>query len=255
MRPLSAPIFLLAGVLAFAPAVHAQGGPAIEPEAVQALQRMGQTLKGLQTFSVKGAASSEDVLPQGLKVRRDKVSTVEVARPDHVRAEQTATGWHRQVTYDGKTVSIFSKSAGYYAQTPATGTVYQLAGRIESDYQLELPLLDLFAWADDAATRPPLQMARVVGLANVRGVPCDQYVYRQDGMDWQVWIQRGAQALPRRLVVTSTRDNARPQVVEEYDWTINPPIAANAFDFRPPPGAISVPLARVKEIAVQKQQR
>ena len=125
-----------------------------------------------------------------------------------------------------------------------------MAGRIESDYQLELPLLDLFAWADDAATRPQLQMARVVGLANVRGVPCDQYVYRQDGMDWQVWIQRGAQALPRRLVVTSTHDNARPQVVEEYDWTINPPIAANAFDFRPPPGAISVPLARVKEIAV-----
>src|SRR5437763_1973883 len=128
MRPLSAPIFLLAGVLAFVPAVHAQGGPAIEPEAVQALQRMGQTLKALRTFSVKGAASSEEVLPQGLKVRRDKVSTLEVARPDHVRAEQTAAGWHRQVVYDGKTVSILSKSAGYYAQAPATASVAEPLG-------------------------------------------------------------------------------------------------------------------------------
>src|SRR3954468_22430865 len=256
MRPLLASTFLLASVLAFPGPVRAQGegGPAIEPEAVAALQRMGETLKALRTFSVKGAASSEEVLPQGLKVRRDKVSTLEVARHDHVRAEQTAPGCHPQVVYDGKTVSILSKSAGYYAQAPATASVAELAARIESEYQLELPLLDLFAWAGEPAARPQLQMARVVGLADVRGVPCDQYAYRQDGMDWQVWIQRGAQALPRRLVVTSTRNDARPQVVEDYDWTLNPPLAANAFDFRPPPGAISVPLARVKEIAVQKQR-
>src|SRR5437763_16626128 len=169
MRPLSAPIFLLAGVLAFVPAVHAQGGPAIEPEAVQALQRMGQTLKGLQTFSVKGAASSEDVLPQGLKIRRDKVSTVEVARPDHVRAEQTATGWHRQVTYDGKTVSIFSKSAGYYAQTPATGTVYQLAGRIESDYQLGWRCWVSLRWPTAAPRARPCRWPAWWGRATCAG--------------------------------------------------------------------------------------
>jgi hypothetical protein len=245
---------LFACVLALAAAGRAQGqdGPAIEPEATAALQRMGQTLKGLRTFSVKGVASREDVLPQGVKVRRDMVSSLDVARPDHVRAEQTAAGWHRQIVYDGKTVSISSKSAGYYAQTPATATVYQLADRVESEYALDLPLLGLFAWADDAAPRPQLQLARVVGLANVHGVPCDQYVYRQDGMDWQLWIQRGAQALPRRLVVTSTRSDARLQVVEDYDWTLNPPLTANAFVFSPSPGEIAVPLARLKEVAVVK---
>ena len=254
LRLLLAPALVLASVLAFAPHARAQG-PAVEPEAVAALQRMGQTLKMLRTFSVQGAASSEEVLPQGMKVRHDKVSTLEVSAPDRVRAEQTgSSGWNRQVVYDGKTVSILSKSAGYYAQVPATGTVFQLAGRIESDYQLDLPLLDLFAWADDAAQRPQLQMAYVVGYATVRGTPCDQYAYRQDGTEWQVWIQRGPQALPRRLVVTSTRSDARPQVVEDYDWTLNPPVSADAFDFRPPPGAISVPIARVKEVAVPKQR-
>jgi hypothetical protein len=170
-----------------------------------------------------------------------------------VRAEQTSDRRHRQVVYDGKTFSVYSKSSGYYAQEGTATTVYALAGKLQDDYRLDLPLLDLFAWADDQAQRPPLQLARVVGLATVRGVPCDQYVFRQDGTDWQVWIQRGAQPLPRRVVVTSLRDEARPQSTADYDWTLDPALAPATFDFRPPAGAVSVPLKRVQEIAVPQR--
>jgi hypothetical protein len=246
---------LLALMLANAAPAHAQGtGPAIEPEAVSALERMGKYLQTLKSFRVTGTASSEEVLPQGVKVRHDTASTMDVARPDDVRAEQTSDRRHRLVVYDGKTFSVYSKSSGYYAQAPATATVYQLAGKLKQDYALDLPLLDLFAWADDKAQRAPLQMARVVGFATVRGTPCDQYVFRQDGVDWQVWIQRGAQPLPRRVVATSNRDDARPQSTADYDWTLDPQIAAGAFEFKAPAGAISVPLQRVKEIAVPQQR-
>jgi hypothetical protein len=253
-----APALLVAVLLAAAVPAQAQGdaarSPAIEQEAVGALARMGQYLQTLRTFSVKGAASTEEVLPQGLKVRHDTASSMEVARPDHVRAEQTSDRRHRQVVYDGKTFSVYSKSSGYYAQENTTTTVYELAGKLQDEYKLDLPLLDLFAWADDKAPRPQLQMARVVGLATLRGVPCDQYVFRQEGVEWQVWIQRGAQPLPRRVVVTSLREEARPQSTADFDWTLDPAIAATIFDFRPPPGAISVPLKRVKEIAVPQQR-
>lgn len=254
MRAL-ATMVLLAFALLATPAVRAQrDAPAMEPEAVAALQRMGQYLGTLGSFTVKGLATTEEVLPQGLKVRHDTNATMDVTRPDHVRAEQTSDRRHRLVVYDGKTFSVYSKSSGYYAQAPTTGSVYEMARRIETEYALELPLLDLFAWADANAQRPALQMARVVGLSTVRGVPCDQYAFRQDGTDWQVWIQRGAQPLPRRLVVTSTRTDARPQYTADYDWTLQPQIAATSFAFSPPAGAISVPLQRVKEIAVPQQR-
>lgn len=250
-KPLASALLLSALLAVAAPArAQAEAGPAIEPEAVAALTRMGRYLQTLKTFSVKGAASSEEVLPQGLKVRHDAASTMDVVRPDHVRAEQTSDRRHRRIVYDGKTFSVYSKSSGYYAQTPATATLYQLAGKLKSDYAVELPVLDLFAWADEKAERPPLQLARVVGLSTIRGVACDQYAFRQDGADWQVWIQRGNQPLPRRLVVTVTGNEARPQHTADYDWTLNPQIAASTFQFTPPPGAVSVPLARVKEIAV-----
>lgn len=250
---------LLAGVLTAPAASLAQSdtaakGPAIEPEAVAALTRMGRYLQSLKSFSVKGVASSEQVLPQGLKVQTDTASTMQVVRPDRVRAEQTGDRRHREIVYDGKTFSVYSKSSGYYAQTPAAATLPQLAAKLESEYALELPLLDLMAWGDDGkADRPELKLAKVVGLATIRGTPCDQYVFRQDGRDWQVWIQRGAQPLPRRLVLTSTTDPAHPRQSADYDWTLEPQLASANFSFRPPAGAVSVPLARVKELAPPKR--
>jgi hypothetical protein len=228
-------------------------GPAIEPEAMAALTRMGKFLQTLQSFRVKGEASTEEVLGQDLKVRHDAASTMDVTRPDHVRAEQTSDRRHRLVVYDGKTFTVYSKSSGYYAQAPMTGTVYEFGNKLESEYPVQLPILDLFAWADDKAQPPEIRMARVVGFATIRGVACDQYVFREAGHDWQVWIQRGAQPLPRRLVVTVTNKESRPQYSAEYDWTLNPQIAATAYQFTPPAGAVSVPLARVKEIAVPRR--
>jgi len=258
MRATPLPALLLAALLGAAAPAFAQAdapaGPAVEPEAVAALARMGRFLQTLKSFSVKGNASTEEVLPQGLKVRHDTWSTMEVARPDHVRAEQTSDRRHRQIVYDGKTFSVYSKSSGYYAQAPESTTIYQLAGKLESEYAVELPLLDLFAWADDQAPRPNFTLARVVGLSTIAGVACDQYAFRQDGVDWQVWIQRGAQPLPRRVVVTSLRSDARPQYAADYEWTLDPQIAPAAFSFTPPAGAVSVPLKRVKEIAVPQRR-
>ena len=254
MRLLPAALALAFALTAAPPAfAQAETGPAIEPEAVAALARMGRYLQTLKTFSVKGVASSEEVLPQGLKVRHDLASSMEVARPDRVRAEQTSDRRHRQIFYDGTTFSVYSKSSGYYAQAPAAGTIQELGGKLQADYAVGLPLLDLFAWADDKAPKPTLQMARVVGLSTIRGIACDQYVFRQGDQDWQVWLQRGGQPLPRRIVVTATGSEARPQTSADYDWTINPPLAAATFKFTPPAGAVSVPLQRVKEIAVPKR--
>lgn len=244
-------LLVVAACCAAAVPALAQGdsGPAIEPEAMAALTRMGKFLQTLQSFRVQGGASTEEVLPQDLKVRYDAASTMDVTRPDHVRAEQTSDRRHRLIVYDGKTFTVYSKSSGYYAQAPMAGTVYELGRKLESEYPVELPILDLFAWADDQARRPAIRMARVVGFATIRGVACDQYVFREDGQDWQVWIQRGAQPLPRRLVVTVTGKPSRPQYSADYDWTLNPQIAAGAYQFTPPPAAIQVPLSRVKELA------
>ena len=50
-------------------------------------------------------------------------------------------------------------------------------------------------------------------------------------------VERGASPLPRKLVITSTSQAARPQHSVMLRWNLSPKIGAKDFDFKPPPGA------------------
>jgi len=82
------------------------------------------------------------------------------------------------------------------------------------------------------------------GPSVVAGTTCEQYAFRQNGIDWQVWIQKGDHPLPRKLVITTTSDAARPQHTAVYAWNLAPSFNEAAFVFDPPPGAERVALAK-----------
>ncbi len=78
----------------------------------------------------------------------------------------------------------------------------------------------------------------VVGKAVIEGVRCDHLAFRAPHVDWQIWIQEGAQPLPRRMVIT-TRDlpNAPQFAVTVTKWNLQPRFDAQTFGFTPPAGA------------------
>jgi hypothetical protein len=76
----------------------------------------------------------------------------------------------------------------------------------------------------------------VIGPSQVGGVTCGHYAFRQDGLDWQVWIQMGEYPLPRKLVLTTLTDDARPQYVATFNWNLAPSFNDEAFSVVPPKG-------------------
>jgi hypothetical protein len=90
-----------------------------------------------------------------------------------------------------------------------------------------------------------LTSASAIGPATVRGTPCDQYAFRQDGLDWQLWIQRGDKPLPRRLVLVTTSDTERPQHSVELDWEFPSELPESTFAFVPPPKTHEIPWKRI----------
>jgi hypothetical protein len=86
-----------------------------------------------------------------------------------------------------------------------------------------------------------------VGPSAIDGVTCGHYAFRQDGLDWQVWIQQGDHPLPRRVVLTTMTDEARPQFSATYTWNLAPSFNDAAFTFAPPTGAGRVVLAEIKK--------
>ena len=110
---------------------------------------------------------------------------------------------------------------------------------------MQLPLEDLFQWGGPQSKDTDIKSAMFIGPSNVDGVSCGHYAFRQEGLDWQVWIQLGDFPLPRRLVLTTMTDEARPQYVATYTWNLAPSFNDAAFTFVPPAGAGKIVLAEV----------
>jgi hypothetical protein len=224
-------------VAAVEPAADAAAEPAIDTAAITALEKMGTHLRTLQSFEVAADFTTEDVLENGMKVQYAGKVTYRVRKPDKFVVDTNTDRKKRTFYYDGKTFTLYSPRMKFYAQADAPPTVREAVATIAEKYGLELPLADLFHWGEAGATTDDIESAVVVGYAKIDGVDCGQYAFRQGDVDWQVFIQTGDKPLPRKLVITTLTDDARPQFVALLNWKADAKFADTIFTFKPPEGA------------------
>ena len=219
--------------------------PKVEPAAVQALQRMSAYLSTLTSFEAKAETSLDLVDDNDQTLQLDGVTRYKVRAPDGFVIEVVSDRQSRQFIYDGKQLTVNSPNLGFYATVPAPPTIRKTLEAAYDKYGIQLPLEDLFRWADPANKRSEdLTSGFVVGTATIDGAETTQYAFREGGTDWQIWIQKGDHPLPRRLVIATKSDEARPQHTAEYTWNLAPSFNDAAFVFDPPEGAGKVVLAK-----------
>jgi hypothetical protein len=236
-------IVLVCGFSVCLAAQQAQESKAIEPDAMQALNKMGTYLRSLKDFQVQADITEEDVLSDGEKLRFAHTTNVLAQSPNRLRVEVNGDRKQRLFLYDGKSFTIFAQRAGYYATVPAPPTIGELIDVAREKYEIEIPLLDLFLWGGPRAATNEITAASDVGPGDIGGVTCQHYAFRQPGLDWQVWIQLGNHPLPRKLVLTTTTDEARPQHTSVLTWNLAPSFNEATFVFDPPPDAHKIVFA------------
>ena len=236
---------------AWAQAPAATATPALDPGAMAALQGMGAYLRTLKVFQVDVATTDEDVLENGQKDQYDGVTTILARMPDALRAEQTSERRQRLYLYDGKSFTMFAMRSNFYATVPAPATIGLLDDMLSEKYGFNVPLSDLFRWGSPSWTADGITAATDFGPGVVEGTTCEQYGFRQADMDWQIWIQKGDHPLPRKLVITTKTDEARPQHTAVYTWNLAPSFNDKAFTFDPPAEALKVVLAEIKPVSAK----
>jgi len=222
-----------------------------DPKAIDALQRMGTYLRSLPAFHVSGESATEYVLDDGQKFRIDGTVDYLAKSPSQLHARIANAGQARELFIDGKALTVYSPGLKYYASGPLQGDLQTLLRDTEARYDVHLPLADLFWFGTAQAPADSVLAATVVGPARVGGQATTQYAFRQDGVDWQVWIDDGAKPLPRRFVITDTTDAARPQYTADLQWDVSPKIAPQAFTFKPGSGDHRITLVAVEATEVQ----
>lgn len=238
---------VLAGGLLMTPAVvpaHAAkpaAAPAakqgVDPDSVQALERMSSYLRTLRTFELKADILQDEIGDDGRKLQIGSSATYRVRRPNGFTIEQVSDRKVRRLFYDGKTVTLLAPKVGYYAQAPAPATIQQTLDLLHDKYDIEVPLEDLFRWGEPGDSRDRLVTGYYVGPARINGVETDQYAYSTGDLDWQVWIDRGDKPAPRKIVITDTSDEAQPQFAATLAWNAKPTFGDADFTFTPPAGS------------------
>jgi hypothetical protein len=263
IQRLALPVVIAGAVLCtpIASPVLAQSGhqaaketSAIDPDAMDALNKMGTYLRTLKSFQVTGDVATDNVLDDGQTIQFSSKVDIVAARPNRMRIEVTDDEGHRFFFFDGKNFTIFGQIVNYYATVPAPPTIAELADNLSDKYDIELPLVDLFQWGTNDANIKKIKAALDVGPSAVEGVTCEQYAFRQEGVDWQIWIELGEFPLPRKLVIRTLTDDAKPQHREVLSWNLAPSFSENAFTFDPPADAHRITIAEVNAQATKKNQ-
>ena len=92
-----------------------------------------------------------------------------------------------------------------------------------------------------------MQSISVEGV--IDGVECNHLAFRNNDVDWQLWVEIGSHPIPRKYVITSKAVTGAPQyTLRIKDWKTDVPVAADAFAFKPPTNSQKVDLSALPNI-------
>lgn len=215
---------------------------AVTADAQAVLDRMNATFKRMQDYSVTASITRDEVLPYGYKLQNTERATMWVEAPKRLRMEVHGDLKQRTYIYDGTTLTTYVPDQNVYAIAAAPDTIAGLVTALLAT-GVEMPLIDLLYEGTVGDLTGDVKVGLVVGDSEIDGVQTDHLAFRQADVDWQLWVEKGANALPRKLVITTRYETGDPQYQAVLHWDLKPKLDAKTFTFVPPAGAEKIPMA------------
>jgi hypothetical protein len=216
--------------------------PAIEPESIAALTRMGDHLASLMSFEID-TRSSMEVVDGDQKLSIEGGGTYEVQRPDRLKIDLRTDSLRREFIYDGKTVTYVSPNENFYATFEAPPTIKETLKDAAQKYDLSFPLADLFNWGTNDAPIDQIKEGFFVGKAYIGGQETDHWAFRGRDQDWEVWIRSEGTPIPLKLSLVDRLEPTAPRFSVELNWTEAKTFPDDTFTYTPPAGAAKITFA------------
>jgi hypothetical protein len=234
----------LVRISAAAACIGMLASPALaEDDAVKILKAMADYTAGQKSISATFDSDIEVITQDLQKLQFTSSGQLKLERPDKLRVKRTGGYTDVDLVFDGKMVSLYGNNAKAYVQADVAGTIDQLIDRLQSTTGGAMPGTDLLlSNSFDVLTSDVIE-GHHIGQGVVDGVECEHLAFRGHDTDWQIWIQTGAQPIPRKYVITSKTLAGAPQyTLRIKDWKTDAIADSEAFAFRPPEGTTKVSL-------------
>jgi hypothetical protein len=218
-----------------------QEAPPLEPPALDTLKRMSDVLKNAKSFTFTYRTVHEQVAQTGQIVDFFHLSKVALTRPNKLRLDVTGDVRNTILRYDGKVVTLFDPTQGFFAQLEAPATTDETLMLLMEKFQTSFPVVGFLLADPYDKMRDGLNTAVDLGVVKVDGVDCRHLLFGEDNADWQLWVEVGKRPLPRRLAIVYKKAAGAPRMIASFsDWKLNVGVPAARFVFVKPPQATQV---------------
>ena len=213
--------------------------PAQDPAARALLLGMANFIAQAPGLSVTMRSGYDAIQADGQRIEFGERRRFLMQRPDKLRVEvERSDGERGGVTYDGRWLTAFNANENIYARVERVASLDETLVYMVRDLRASVPLARMLTTGFPADMEKRATEVTLVEESTLFDVPTDHLAVRTSDVDLQLWVARGPQPLPRRLVITYKNAPGQPQFrADLYDWKIAPRFDAKSFTFVPPAGA------------------
>ena len=215
--------------------------PVLAKDASEILARMTDFISAAPAFSMVSDTGNEVTQKNGHVLEFGSRLTVTIQRPSKgIGRFESRDGDISIIVLDGKTLSVYVAKEGIYAYdaTRQPGDIDSSLEFLAKQMGTPRQLRDFFSKDLTASMGSAVKSGYYVGESTISGVLCDHLALRGDKEDVQVWITRGDEPVPRRIVITYRELEGQPQFWAQFiEWDFSPELSDTTFTFSPPEGA------------------
>ena len=220
-----------------------------DKDAKNLLKAMSDYLAAQKSISFDYDTSLEVVTADQQRLALASSGSVDMSRPDKIRATRTGGFADVEMVFDGKTVTLFGKNLNLYTQVEAPGSVDNLVDELRDKFHRPLPAADLLISDPYNELMSLVTDIRDIGSGVIRGQECDHLAFRAEEVDWQIWIAQGSTPFPCRYIITSKKVGGGPQyTLDIRNWQASSEAGISDFGFKAPEGAKEVKPEELKDI-------
>ena len=218
----------------------------IEPKADEILRRMSHSLASAKTLRFRAHDMVDQVMDNGQKLQFARTLDVAARRPGAMRASVKGDTEDVEYAYNDGKLTIVNNRQRCYTGADVPRTIDEMFDFLAERFGITAPLADLLFSDPYQAMTGRVRIGQYMGLHLVGQTRCHHLAFRQEGIDWQIWIEDTERAVPCKVVITYKEIPGQPQFVALLDkWELSADLPDTTFALPVPTGFERVDLQPV----------
>lgn len=220
----------------------------LAPEAAAAkgdamIREMSKNLSALQAFSYT-ADERREVAAGGAKTTKHLTRQVIIRRPNAATFRGSGDSGDTAAWYDGKQLTMVSAKAKAWARGPMPPTLDEALDFLSVEYAAHVPSADLLYSSPYDALMTKDTVGGWVDVQKVGERSCDHLAYRQEIVDWELWLSENGR-VPCQFKITYKTEPGQPTTIVTYsNFNTSPQISDDTFTPKVPEGYTRIKILR-----------